>query len=162
MFSNRLFNMFLAIAILILIAMRSLGLAAHPITAASGTFVSTSTTIISEMEDKYNTITELNSTVTYTGSLEGNSTVYGTLIVHQDGSGSFRGVETFTGTVNGIPGTLTFELVGNSDLYQSIQITNSITNGTGQLANLQGLLSKAGIIKDNGPVGTYTTQITNP
>jgi hypothetical protein len=104
---------------------------------------------------------ELSSTVTYTGLLEGNSTVQGTLTVHHDGSGNFQGVETFTGTVNGIPGTLTFDLVGNSDLYQSIQMTNTITNGTGQLASLQGLLSKAGIIKDNGPVGTYTTQITS-
>jgi hypothetical protein len=161
MFSNRLFNIFLAIAILSLIAMRSLGLAAHPITAASGTFVSTSITIISEMEDKFNTITEVSSTVTYTGSLEGHSTVHGTLIVHQDGSGSFRGVETFTGTVNGMPGTLTFNVTGTSDLYQAIQMTSTITSGTAALASLHGELSKTGMIKDNGPVGTYSGQINH-
>jgi hypothetical protein len=154
-----------AIALLLLGIITNIGLASFPRrnthTPASGTFVTTSTTIISEMEDKFNTIIDLNSIVTYTGSLEGTSTVYGTLTVDRDSSGSFRGVETFTGLVNGIPGTLTFELVGNSDLYQAIQITSTITNGTGQLANLQGVLSKAGIIKDNGPVGTYTGQIRN-
>jgi hypothetical protein len=153
-----------AIALLLVAIITNIGLASFPRTntptTASGTFVSTSTTIISEIEDKFNTIIDLSSTVTYSGSLEGTSTVHGTLIVHHDGSGNFQGVESFTGLVNGIPATLTFELVGTSDLYQAIQITSTITNGTGQLANLQGVLSKVGIIKDNGPVGTYTGQIS--
>jgi hypothetical protein len=61
--------------------------------------------------------------------------------------------------VNGIPGTLAFEVVGNSDLYQAIQLTSTITSGTGGPASIQGVLSMSGIIKDNGPVGTYTGQI---
>jgi len=161
MFSNRLFNLFIAIALLVPIAIRGIGLAAFSRTEASGTFTPTSTTITSATEDKFNTVIDLSSAITYTGTLEGTSTMQGTLVVHRDDSGTFRGVETFTGLVNGKPGTLTFKLEGSSDLYQAIQINNIITNGTGELASLHGMLSKVGIVKDNGPVGTYTGQINN-
>ena len=70
-------------------------------------------------------------------------------------------METFTGLVNGIPDTLTFELSGGNDRYQAIQLTNTITGGIGQLASLHGVLSKTGIVKDNGPVGAYTGRINN-
>ena len=150
-----------AIALLLLIVITGMGLAAFPRTEASGTFTTTSTTINSLTEDKFNEIIDLSSTVAYTGTLEGTSTLHGTLTVHRDGSANFKGVETFTGLVNGIPGTLTFEIVGNNDLYQAIQLTNIITSGTGELASLQGELLKDGIIKDSGPVGTYTGRINN-
>lgn len=159
MFANRLFNMFLAIVLLLLIAIRSIGLAALPNTEASGSFTTTSTTIHSVMEEKFNEVIDVSSTVTYTGTLEGTSMVEGTFVVHRDGSASFKGLETFTGLVNGMPGTLTFELMGSNDLYQEIQLTNLIISGTGELAGLQGELSKTGIIKENGPVGTYSGQI---
>jgi hypothetical protein len=158
MFSNRLFNVFLAIAVLILIAMRSIGLAAL-LTEASGNFIATSTTIHSVMEDKLNEVIDLTSTITYTGTLQGTSTLQGTLTIHHDGSGNFQGVETFTGTLNGIPGTLSFNVTGTSDLYQAIHLTNTITSGAGGLASLHGELSKTGMIKDSGTVGTYTGQI---
>ena len=161
MFRNRLFSVLLAIAVLTLIAMRSIGVAEFPMTEASGNFIATSTTIHSVTEDKLNEIIYLSSTITYTGTLEGTSTLEGTLTVHHDGSGNFQGVETFTGSVNGIHGTLTFKLVGSSDLYQTIQLTSTITSGTSGLANAQGALSMTGIIKDNGPIGTYTGQISN-
>jgi hypothetical protein len=161
MFSNRLFYMFLALALLTLIAMRSLGLVALSTTEASGTFLATSTTIHSVTDDKFNEISDLSSTITYTGTLEGTSTLQGTLTVHRDGSGIFQGVETFTGSLNGIPGTLTFNVTGTSDLYQSIQLTNTITSGTGGLAGFHGELSMTGMLKDNGPVGTYTGQRNN-
>lgn len=158
MFANRLFNMFLAIALLILIALTSIGFAASPNTEASGSYTTTSTTIHRITEDKFNEVVDVSSTVTYIGTLEGNSIVEGTFVVHRDGSANFKGLETFTGLVNGMPGTLTFELMGSNDLYQEIQLTNLIIRGTGKLAALQGELSKTGIIKDNGPVGTYTGQ----
>ena len=159
MFTNRLFNLFVAIALLVPIVIRGIGLAAVPHTEASGTFITSATTIKSVTEDKFNEIIDLSSTVTYTGALEGISTLQGTLTVRRDGSANFKGVETFTGLVNGMPGMLTFELTGDNDIYQAIQLTNLITSGTGELASLHGELSKEGIIKDNGPVGTYTGQI---
>ena len=148
-----------AISVVLVTVITGIVLAALPHTKASGSFTSTSTTIHSVMEDKFNEVIDLNSTVTYTGMLEGTSTLQGTLTVHRDGSADFRGVETFTGSVNGMPGTLTFNVTGTSDLYQAIHLTNAITSSTGELASLQGELSKIGIIKDDGPVGTYTGQI---
>lgn len=146
------------IALLLVVALTGMGLAALPQREASGKFITTSTTIHNETDDKFNTIIELSSTVAYTGTLEGTSTVQGTLVVRRDGSGDFEGVETFTGMVNGIPGTLTYKIEGNNDLYQAIKLTNLITSGTGELATLQGELFKEGIVRDNGPAGTYTGQ----
>jgi hypothetical protein len=159
MFTKRLFIPFVTIALLSLIVIRGIGLAALPNTEASGNFATTSTTIHRITDDKFNEVIDVSSMVTYTGTLEGTSIVEGTFVVHRDGSANFKGVETFTGSVNGMPGTLTFELAGSNDLYQEIQLTNRIISGTGELAPLQGGLSKTGIIKDTGPVGTYTGQI---
>jgi hypothetical protein len=61
--------------------------------------------------------------------------------------------------IYGKPGTLTFNVTGDNDMYQAIQLTSTITSGTGELASLHGVLSMAGILRDNGPVGTYTGQI---
>jgi len=159
MFHNRLFNMLAAVTLLVPIVIRGVGLAAMSRSEASGVFITTATTIVSEMDDKFNKVMDLHSVISYTGTLEGTSTLEGTLVVHQNESATFQGVETFTGLVNGVPGTLTFQLVGKSNVYQAIQITNTVTNGTGQLASLHGVLSKVGIIKDNGPIGTYTGRI---
>jgi hypothetical protein len=148
----------IAIALLLVIVITGMGLAALARTEASGSFTSTSM-IYSVTEDKFNEVINLSSTVTYTGTLKGTSTLQGALTIHRDGSADFLGTETFTGLVNGIPGTLTFEVVGNSNLYQAIQLTSTITSSTGGLASIQGVLSMTGIIKDNGPVGTYTGQI---
>jgi hypothetical protein len=148
----------IVIALLLVIVITGMGLAALARTEASGSFTSTSM-VYSVTEDKFNEVINLSSKVTYTGTLEGTSTLQGTLTVHRDGRADFLGTETFTGLVNGIPGTLTFEVVGNSNLYQAIQLTSTITSSTGGLASIQGVLSMTGIIKDNGPVGTYTGQI---
>lgn len=51
--------------------------------------------------------------------------------------------------------------MGSNDLYQGIQLTYLIISGTGELASLKGELSKTGIIKDDGPVGTYTGRINS-
>ena len=150
-----------ALALVLLMITIRIGSALLPRTEANGNFTSTSTTIHSVMEDKFNEVIDLSSTVTYTGTFEGTSILQGTLTVYRDGSGKFQGVETFTGLVNGIPGTLTFKTQGDSNLYQTIQLTNVIRSGTGQLSNLHGEISKTGIVKDNGPVGTYTGQISH-
>ena len=164
MFINK--NLFISVLMLMSVALEGCapagkaGITATQSSAVSGAFITTSTTVHSSMEDKFNTIIELSSATTYTGTLEGTSTLSGTLVLHRDESGDFKGIETFTGSVDGKPGTLTFQVTGSSDLYQATQLTNSVTGGTGSLANLQGGLLKVGIIKDNGPEGTYTGQIS--
>jgi Protein of unknown function (DUF3224) len=101
----------------------------------------------------------LSATVEYTGSLEGTSTLHGTLILHPDGSDTFHDFEVFTGTVNGVPGTLTFNLSGTK--HNGVFDGNAvILSGTGGLANLSGMLNEVGTVPGPlGPLGTYTGQV---
>lgn len=144
------------------------GAAASPPTEVSGTFTTTSATFSSVREVGGNTIIDLTSTVSYTGTFTGTSIVQGTLILHSGGTGApfppwranFHDVETFTGTVNGVPGTVTFNLNGSNDPSGAIKATYTIVSATGELAGLHGVLSQVGKIETpSGPFGTYTGQI---
>jgi uncharacterized protein DUF3224 len=105
--------------------------------------------------------------VVYTGTFTGTSTVHGTLIFHSGGTGvqfppwraNFHDVEVFTGTVNGVEGTVTFDLNGSNDPTGAFKATQTIVSATGGLAGLRGVLSQVGTIGPGGPVGTYTGQI---
>jgi hypothetical protein len=142
------------------------GVAAAPLTPASGTFTTTSATFNSTRVAGGNTIIDLTATTAYDGTFNGTSIVQGTLIFHPDGSANFHDVETFTGTVNGAAGTVTFNLDGRglpgttagTFIYQD---TDVIVSGTGDLANLHGVLSKVGTVPAAavGPLGTYNGQI---
>ena len=88
---------------------------AAPPTPASGTFTYTSSSFNSIRSAGDNTIIDTTGTVSYTSTFTGTSTLQGTLIIHADGSAIFHDVETFTGTVNGVPGTVTFNLAGRND-----------------------------------------------
>ncbi len=143
------------------------GAVASPPTPASGTFTTTSATLNIIREPGGNTIIDLSATVSYTGTFTGTSTVHGILIFHSDGVGAqfppwranFHDVETFTGTVNGVPGTVTFNLNGSNDPTGALKATDTIVSATGELAGLHGVLSQIGTVGPGGPVGTYTGQI---
>ena len=73
---------------------------------------------------------------------------------------NFHDIETFTGTVNGVPGTVTFNLNGSNDPTGAVKATATIVSATGDLAGLHGVLSEIGTVSaPSGPVGTYTGQI---
>jgi uncharacterized protein DUF3224 len=134
------------------------GAAASPPTAASGTFRYTGEPTSCRPAGG-NTICEFAPTVvTYTGMFDGTSTGPNTLTIHADGSANFHGFYTFTGTVNGIPGTVTFAAhgAGTSDLH--FQATLTSVSGTGALANLHAVLQQVGTVEAH-PVGAYTGQI---
>jgi hypothetical protein len=134
--------------------------AASPPTLASGTVGNTSSTFNSVRAADGNLIIELTATATYTGTFSGTSTLEGRLIIHADGSANFQDVEIFTGTVNGVPGTVTFNLNGSNNAALDVHATATITGATGQLAGLRGVLHEVGtVVIPNGPVGTYTGQI---
>jgi hypothetical protein len=137
------------------------GAVASPPTAASGTFTYTSSTFNSVRLAGGNLIVDLSATVSYTGTFSGTSTVEGTLIIHADGSANFHDVETFTGTVNGVSGTVTFDLTGgNGPGLTNFHATDTIISASGGLAGLHGVLNWAGVtLGANGPVGTYSGQI---
>ena len=155
------------IAMLLLILVASTTFAASPPISASGTLTTTSASFDNVRVEGNNTIIELTSTVVYTGTFNGTSTVHGTLIFHAGGTGlqfppwraNFHDVEVFTGTVNGVPGTVTFNLNGSNDPTGAFKATQTIVSATGDLAGLQGVLKQEGTIGPGGPVGTYTGQI---
>src|SRR6266540_4301142 len=148
-----------SIALLLSILVASTTFAAPP-TTVSGTFTYTSSTFNSIRSAGGNTIIDLTATVSYTGTFSGTSTVQGTLIIHADGSANFNDVETFTGTVSGVPGTVTFKLTGRNDSAGVIRATDAIVGATGELAGLHGVLTEVGTVPSlNGPAGTYSGQI---
>ncbi len=152
------FRLLLLTLVAVLSPLRVTGAAASPPTAASGTFRYTGEPTSCRTAGG-NTICEFPATVvTYTGTFDGTSTGPNTLTIHADGSANFHGFYTFTGTVNGIPGTVTFEAngAGTSDLQ--FQATLSSVSGTGALANLHAVLKQVGTVEDH-PLGTYSGQI---
>jgi hypothetical protein len=98
-------------------------------------------------------------TTSWTGTFSGTSTEVGTVTFHPDGNVNFRAVSTFTGTVNGVPGTVTFELSGREGPDLDLRATAAITSATGGLAGLHGVVTWQGTVGDNGPLGTYSGQI---
>src|SRR5512133_222455 len=99
----------------LLAAVATSSAAASPPISASGSLTYPSATFNSIHLDGGNTIIDLSATVAYTGTFSGTSTLHGTLIFHANGTANFHDIETFTGTVNGVAGTVTFNLNGSSD-----------------------------------------------
>ena len=136
------------------------GAPASPPATVSGSYVYTDSWFESFRSAGGNAIIELHATVEYTGTFTGTSTVHGVLIAHADGSANFHDVEVFTGTVNGVPGTVTLNIAGSNDGGLNVKATSTIVSATGALAGLHGTLSLAGTVQlPQGPVGTYSGQI---
>ena len=109
--------------------------AASPLTSATGRF-SYETFSPSIRLVGGNTIIDYTLTALWMGTFSGTSVAHGTLIIHADGSTDNHGSDTFTGTVNGVSGTVTFNEAGPGD-STSFQNTDIIISRTGNLANLQ-------------------------
>ncbi len=161
MSSTARFRLLLVSLVAVLAVSGASGAAASPRTSASGAFIYTSSTFNDVRLAGGNTIIgDLNATVSYTGTFVGTSTVKGTLILHSNGSANFHDVETFTGTVNGVSGTVTFNLNGSSDPAGNVRATAVIVSATGGLADLHGVLKEVGTVPSPiGPAGTYSGQI---
>jgi hypothetical protein len=136
------------------------GAVASTPTAASGTVGNTSATFNSVRAAGGNLIVDLSATAAWTGTFSGTSTINGILIIRSDGSATFHDVEVFTGTVNGVPGTVTFNLNGSNDSALAVHATDTIVSATGDLAGLHGVLHDIQtVVLPNGPVGTYSGKI---
>ncbi len=150
----------LLLSLVVLIALSGLStVAAGQPTQASGEFTTTSVTFNSSREVGNMTIFDLTATVTYTGTFSGTSVVRGDLSIHADGSAHLNGTETFTGTVDGAPGTLTWKLTLGSTTTGDYHATAVIRSGTGELAGLTGTFHQDGVVFGQGPFGTYTGKI---
>jgi len=87
--------------------------------------------------------------------------LHGTLIVHEDGSANFHDVEVFTGTVNGVPGTITFDLTGRNDAHLAVEETRTIVDASEALSGLHGILHETGVVViPTGPATTYIGRIS--
>src|SRR6266480_3725782 len=168
MFTTARIRLVVGTLVVLLAAVVASGAAASPPISASGTFTYQSSTFNSMRSAGGNTIIDLSATVSYTGTFSGTSTLHGILIFHSDGTGAqfppwranFHDVEIFTGTVNGVSGTVTFNLNGSNDPTGALKATYTIVSATGDLAGLDGVLSEVGTVPaPSGPVGTYTGQI---
>ena len=125
--------------------------------ASIGTLTCLSTTVNSVKVVHGDTIIDKDTTLVYTGGLVGTSHGHGVLIFHHDGTANFHDLEVFTGTVNGVPGTVTFDLQGSSDPDLVVTASDTILSATGQLAGLHGVLHESAVVLDKaiGPVGIY-------
>ena len=134
---------------------------ASPPQAASGNVTYLSSSFNSIRVAGGNLIIDLSADVSYTGTFTGTSTVHGTLILHPDGTANAHDVEVFTGTVNGVPGTVTFNLNVQADPTLAVSGTDVITSATGGLTGLHGVLTMKAQVYDKlvGPIGTYAGQI---
>ena len=156
----KILMVFAALAIVALVAAPSA--VASPPTTASGSFTYLSSTFNSVRPAGGNTIIDLSATGAYTGTFSGTSSVEGRLIFHADGSANFHDVETFTGTVNGVSGTVTFNLTGrNGPGFTNFHATDTIISASGGLAGLHGVLNWEDVTLNmaNGPFGTYSGKI---
>jgi hypothetical protein len=126
----------------------------------SGTFTTTDSTFESVRQVGEATIIRVSGHIAYTGTFEGTSEFHGVLVAHSDGRAEFQDKETFTGTVNGVPGTVRFSLTGSNDPELHIKAHDTIIGATGELAGLHGQLREVGDVNvPIGPYGTYTGTI---
>ena len=134
---------------------------ASPQTSAQGTFTYLASTFDAVRAEGGNTIIDnLRATVSYTGTFSGTSTLHGKLVLHADGTANFHDIETFTGTVDGIPGSVTLRLEGATNRNGVVNATDTIIGATGALADLHGVLDLVGTVPSpSGPVGTYSGQL---
>jgi hypothetical protein len=83
-------------------------------------------------------------------------------MINANGSGRSDAVETFTGTVSGIPGTLTIDNSAAANPAGALRATDVIVGGTGQLAGISGVLHEVGTVPPCAtcfPVSTYTGEL---
>jgi hypothetical protein len=133
---------------------------ASPPALVSGTYTYTDSYFESFRTAGGNVIIGVVASVEYTGTLTGTSIVRGTIIVHPDGSANFHNVEEFTGTVNGVAGTLTLRIAGSNDAMLDVRAKSTIVDSSDELTGVHGTLALAGSVRfPEGPFGTYSGRL---
>lgn len=92
----------------------------------------------------------------YSGAFNGTTIGDSSLIVDSSGNFVVHGLHTFTGTVNGVQGTLIFQIDATGTFGITFQGRFAILSGAAGLSNLRGQGTLRGI---PGFAGTYTAQI---
>ncbi len=142
----------LALPILLLLPIAS----ATTSTSVSGTFTGTGFHVISTKTAGPNTFVTAMSTFALTGGFSGSAIATATTLTTAKGLAVDVGERaTFTGTVNGVSGTVVFRITGNS-AGGTFHGHFTILSGTGGLANLRG---EGSFVLTSMSGGTYTAQV---
>jgi len=140
----------LALAALLALASATSATASAPV-AASGTNNLTSCDFTSQRTVGTNPIVTGTCYVTWTGTFAGTDVAQATVTFHADGSAHGNAVDTFTGTVDGTPGTATLRNLLHSDPSGNSTGEVTVIGGTGGLANLHGSIHLSGNV-NTGPL----------
>ena len=124
--------------------------------AASGAITFPTCDFTSQQTVGTNTILTGTCYETLTGTFTGTSVAQATVTFHAEGTSEGNAVDTFTGTVDGRSGTVTFRDLAHGDPSGNVSGTLTIIGGTGGLANLHGSLKQSSTINSNV---SYTGQI---
>jgi len=149
-------------AVLLLVATLAAALAPSPAMAAtrvdiSGSFTQTSFTVTGSRTAGDLTFLSFTETDTLTGSLTGTSVINGECIVFPSQEGMCKATETFTGTLDGTAGTLTFfDVVRLDNATGTVSGQFAITDGSAGLSDVRGM----GTFSGAGGIGTYSGTIT--
>ncbi|MDP9236749.1 MAG: DUF3224 domain-containing protein [Chloroflexota bacterium] len=129
---------------------------AAPPTPASGSFQDALLANVVTRSAGPNTIITDTLTTVLSGTFSGTSVLQERYVLRADGSFIDHAVETFTGTVNGVAGTVTEVdvLTGDATSFHGHFV---VVSGTGGLANLHGQGTFEGSTITGA--GTYTGQI---
>jgi hypothetical protein len=104
----------------------------------SGMSVITNIVMTDSHQEGQNTVLTGHVTAELTGILLGTLQAEETVIVHPDGTQELHAVETFTGTANGVQGTLVIEESGASDTDGIARIKFKIADASGCLEGVRG------------------------
>jgi hypothetical protein len=104
----------------------------------SGTSVITNIVVTDSHQEGQNTVLTGHVTAELTGILVGTIEAEETAIVHPDGTEELHAVETFTGTANGVQGTLVIDESGTRDPDGIVRTKFKITDASGCLEGVRG------------------------
>ena len=131
------------------------GFAAGPPFAASGSATTLSFVVTSARSADGVTLFDFIEHDALAGTFSGTTVIDGSCVVKQSGDSVCRGSETFTGTVDGASGTVTFSDVIRIDASGVANGAFTIVGGTGDLADLHG----HGTFTSSGGLGTYSGRL---
>jgi hypothetical protein len=148
--------------VLLLVPVLAAALAPSPAMAAtrvevSGSFTQTSFTVTGSRSAGNLTFLSFTETDTLTGSLTGTSVIVGECIVFPSQEGMCKGTETFTGTLDGTAGTLSFfDVVRLDNATGAVSGQFAIIDGSGGLGGVTGI----GTFSGAGGTGSYSGTLT--
>ena len=134
--------------------------AAHAtmVTASSGTFTTTVTSLVSILSADGNSAFDLAGTIVVTGTFSGSGPIAFTVLVRATGQDNFLGQFTCFCTVAGQSGSMVigFTATGVFGVGSSLGGHYTILSGTGGLANLHGQGPFSGTQTPTGFQGVYS------